>query len=69
MGDEADDIVRSSDEDTKNYTVVKEKFDHHFVKKRNVIFEGAKFNMQKQETSETVDNFITNLYALAKHCA
>ena len=72
MWDEADAILRSfhlSDEDTKNYTVVKEKFDHHFVKKRNVIFECAKFIMRKQEFSETVDNFIIDLYALAEHCA
>ena len=71
MGDEADDILRSfdlSDVDKRVYRTVKEKFDSHFVKKRNVIFERAKFNMRKQETGEGVDNFITDLYALAEHC-
>ena len=42
MGDEADDILRSfklSDTDAKKYSVVKEKFEDHFIKKRNVIYE------------------------------
>ena len=71
MGDEADDILRSfhlSDDDKKKYSTVKEKFDSHFVKKRNVIFEWAKFNMRRQDAGESVDNFITDLYALAEHC-
>ena len=49
MGPQADDIFRSfglSDEDSKKYSVVKGKFDKHFIKRRNVIFERAKFNMR-----------------------
>ena len=71
MGDEAEDILRSfklSDEDAKKYSVVKAKFEHHFIKKRNVIYERAKFNSRKQEEGEPVDLFITDLYALAEHC-
>ena len=71
MGDEADDILRSfqlSEEDKKDYKIVKEKFEAHFVKRRNIIFERAKFNMRKQEGGESVDAFITDLYALAEHC-
>ena len=37
MGDRADDILRSfklSEEDSKKYEVVKNKFDSHFVKRR-----------------------------------
>ena len=71
MGDEADDILRSlrlSEEDRKKYNAVKEKFDAHFVQRRNVIFERAKFNMRRQEEGESVDNFITSLYELAEHC-
>jgi len=71
MGDEADDILRSlalSAEDRKKYDVVKEKFDGHFVQRRNVIFERAKFNMRHQEEGESVDTFITSLYELAEHC-
>ena len=71
MGDEADDIVKSftfAEEDEKKYAKVKEKFDQHFIIKRNVIFERAKFNMRKQEPGEPVDAFITDLYCLSEHC-
>ena len=72
MGDEADDVLRSfrlSEADQKKYIVVKGKFDRHFVKKRNVIYERAKFNMRKQAEGESVDSFVTDLYALAEHCS
>ena len=71
MGDRADDILRSfklSAEDAKKYQVVKDEFEGHFVKRRNVISERAKFNSRKQEPGEPVDAFITALYALAEHC-
>ena len=51
MGDEADDILRSftlTEENMRKYAPVKEQFDKHFVKRNNVIFERAKFNMRKQ---------------------
>ena len=72
MGDEANDILRSfklSSDELKKYDTVQAKFDQHFVKKRNVIFERAKFNMRKQEEGEPVDAFVTDLYALAEHCS
>ena len=58
MGDEADDILRSFklSSDKLKYDMVKAKFDQHFVKKRNVIF-------------EPVDAFVTDLFALAEHCS
>ena len=65
MGDEADDILCSftlTEEDARVYATVKGKFESHFVKRRNVIFERAKFNMRKQEEKEPVDAFITDLY-------
>ena len=52
MGDKADDILQSfnlSEEALKTYKTVKEKFDTHFVQRRNIIFEIAKFNRRKQE--------------------
>ena len=55
--------------DQKDYNTVKAKFDRHFVKKHNVIYKRVRFNMCKQEEGETVDSFITALYALAEHCA
>ena len=42
MGDKVDDILRSfrlTDEDSKKYKIVKEKFDSYFVKRHNTIFE------------------------------
>ena len=65
MGDEADDILRAftlTDEQRNEYECVKSKFDEHFVPRRNVIFERAKFNMWRQEESESVDAYITDLY-------
>ena len=47
---------------------MKAKFDGHFVKRRNVIYERAKFNLRRQEPGESVDSFITSLYGLAEHC-
>ena len=61
MGDEADDILRLFD--LSAYQPVKEKFDAHFMKKRNVIFQRAKFNMRKQGAGESVNNVITDFYA------
>ena len=47
---------------------VLERLERHFVVRRNVIFERAKFNLRHQEEKETVDSFITALYCLAEHC-
>ena len=72
MGDQADDILcsmRLSDEDKKVYDTVKTKFEAHFIKRRNPIFERAKFNQRRQEEGESADSFITSLYCLAEHCA
>ena len=71
MGDQAGGILNSfklSASALKRYGVVKTKFDNHFVVRRNVIFERAKFNRRSQEEGETVDNFITALHALAEYC-
>ena len=61
MGDDADDILRLfrlSMTDSKNYDTVKAKFEAHFVKKQNMIYERAKFNLRRQEDGESVDSFI-----------
>ena len=63
MGDEADDILAAlklTTDERKSYKTVKEKLDNHFVIKRNVIYERAKFNMRMQRNGEPVDNFITD---------
>ena len=71
MGDAADDILCAlglSDEEKKVYKTVKGKFEEHFVKRRNVIFERAKFNRRRQKEGESVDSFITDLHCLVEHC-
>ena len=40
---------------------VKEKFDHHFIAKKKVIYERAKFNQRAQGQDELVENFIADL--------
>jgi len=47
---------------------VKERFENHFIVKRNVIFEQAKFDPRNQRAGESVDSFITDLYGLKRYC-
>lgn len=72
MGVEAEDIMASftftEEDDAKKYDVVRAKFDSHFVVKKNVIYERAKFNQHVQGQDEPVENFITALYCLVKFC-
>jgi hypothetical protein len=71
MGDMADEILSSfglSEEESGKYDTVKGRFEGYFVKRRNVIYERAKFNMRRQQEGEPVDEFITSLYSLVEHC-
>ena len=72
MGGDAEDIMASfffaNEADSKKYDVVKGKFDSHFITKKNVIYERAKFNQRAQGQDESVENFITALHSLAEFC-
>ena len=71
MGEKAEDVLTLlalSGEEMKSYSEVKVKFESHFVKKRNIIYERARFNQRSQGEGEPVDAFITSLYTLAEHC-
>ena len=71
MGDVSNDIVTSfglTKEEKKTYDTVVAKFQSHFVKKRNIIFEHTKFNQRKQEEGESVDDSVTTSYCLSEHC-
>ena len=62
MGDETDDILLSfnlSPEDLQQYDVVKNRFENHFIAKRNVT---------GSTDGEPVEAFITDLHCLAEHC-
>ena len=59
MGDAANDILSSfglSEDDKAKYDIVVAKFESHFIKKKNIIFERAKFNLCRQEEGEPVDD-------------
>ena len=58
-----------SEGDKKKYEPVKTKFDEHFSRGRNVIYERAKFNSRRQQDGETVDQFVTALHTLAENCS
>ena len=50
MGEDANDIVVSfglTTEGAKQHNVVNKKFEAHFVVKRNVMFQRAKFNLRR----------------------
>ena len=71
MAARADDTFISFEftaEQEKSYEEVKERFENHFIVKRNVIFERAQFNSRNQSAGESVDSFITDLYGLARYC-
>ena len=71
MGDEAEDIILSfnlTEEDSKKYSVMKDKFESYFVKRKNIIYQRVNFNAREQEDGESVDTFITSLYSLAEKC-
>ncbi|CAL8069840.1 unnamed protein product [Orchesella dallaii] len=71
MGEKSDDIMASfnmSTADSKDYAKVMKKFDDHFVGKRNVVYERARFGMRCQVAGETVETFVTSLHTLSEHC-
>ena len=72
MGNVADSILSSfglSEDDKKNYDTVVQRFERHFVKKRNVIFERAKFNQCKQELHNNFSNSYLLVYTMSHICA
>ena len=71
MGDRSEDILKLfalSEEDTKKYSVVIGKFNSYFGKRRNVIYDRAKFNSRSQQEGKSVEDFIYHVNALADHC-
>ena len=72
MGPQAEQIFNSftfaAEGDKDDPAKVMEKFDSHFVLKRNVIFERAKFNQRCQEAGENIETYVCALFDLAEHC-
>lgn len=71
MGPEAEQVYKSfvlEDDEEEDFDYVLRLFDEHFVPKRNVIFERARFHSQTQKTGESVEQYIRHLYELATPC-
>lgn len=54
--------------EVSEYDTVKNSSDAHFIARRNVILERAKFNQRQQEPGESAHSFITALHCLAEQC-
>ena len=71
MGPQAEGIysqlVMSADE-AKNFEKVMEKLDSYFQPQRNVIYERARLNNRVQKPGEAIEQFISDVYALAENC-
>ncbi|UYV84627.1 K02A2.6-like, partial [Cordylochernes scorpioides] len=71
MGDNADDILLSckiASDQLEKYDEVIKCFESHFIPRRNIIYERARFNQRCQQEGEGVNDFITALHSLADHC-
>ena len=50
-----------------DFDTVVEKFDSHFVPKRNLIHERALFNMRSQKEGENIESYVRSLYELSEN--
>ncbi|KAL1259988.1 hypothetical protein QQF64_007815 [Cirrhinus molitorella] len=72
MGKDAETIFTSfrftEPANSRDYKTVVEKFNEHFIPRRNVIHERACFHQRSQKTGKSVEAFVRGLYELAEHC-
>ena len=71
MGEEAYDVLTSTtiaEDDREKYAPVLAKVDEFFKVRTNKTLERAKFNRRDQWEGESVDSYVTALYALVEHC-
>jgi len=61
IGDQSEDILKSfdlSEKDSKKYAAVIGQFSNYFGKRRNIIYDRAKFNSRPQQEGGSVEDFI-----------
>ena len=69
MGPEAEHIVKNfAEAECTTFDNLIKQFDSHFIPKKNVIFERAKFRNRVQKPGENVETFIGALYELSENC-
>ncbi|XP_034243498.1 uncharacterized protein LOC117646566 [Thrips palmi] len=71
MGDRAEDLMLSfkmAEGEERRYKPVLEQFNQHFGVRKNVVLERQRFLRRKQESGESVDDFIADLHRLAETC-
>ncbi|KAL3199863.1 hypothetical protein MRX96_043728 [Rhipicephalus microplus] len=61
-------IFELSEEQSKDYEVVKKRFDAYFVGTRNLVYGSACFHRRLQAAGESVDQYVTVLHTLADRC-
>lgn len=68
LGEDSEQIMLQFENIPTTYIQALSEFEHHFIPRRNIIFERYKFNTRMQLPGEPIENFITNLHSLAEHC-
>ncbi len=58
----------AEDEDTEDVTVILQKFDEHYLPRKNLTYERHKFHTKTQFPGEKVESFITTLKRLSQSC-
>ena len=69
MGKETNDIMVSfalTADDAKQCELVKNRFESHFIVKRIIIFERAKFKLRSKKEGDSVETFITERTKLSE---
>ncbi|XP_072140815.1 uncharacterized protein [Dermacentor andersoni] len=71
MGRQARNVFKTfelSEEQSKDYEVVKKRFDAYFIATRNLVYESACFHRRHQVSGELMDQYVTALHTLADKC-
>lgn len=55
-----------TDTEAQKFKIVCDKYDNHFISKRNVVYDHTIFNRWVQNENEDVTSFNTDLFTLSK---